>query len=92
MNKEGFENPISVSDYILFLNEILKKVKVKVVGEVSQLKIHGPSGHVYFTLKDKNGSGVINCVVWKSIYKMFGESLKEGMEIIVSGKSDIYAP
>lgn len=92
MNKEGFENPISVSDYILFLNEILKKVKVKVVGEVSQLKIHGPSGHVYFTLKDKNGGGVINCVVWKSIYRMFGESLKEGMEIILSGKSDIYAP
>jgi len=87
-----FENPISISDYILFLNEILKKVRVKLIGEVTQFKIHYPSGHVYFTLKDKDGQGIINCVLWKSVYKMYGVSLKEGMEVIVSGSADIYSP
>lgn len=87
-----FENPISISDYILFLNEILKKVRVKLIGEVTQFKIHYPSGHVYFTLKDKDGQGIINCVLWKSVYKMCGVSLKEGMEVIVSGSADIYSP
>ncbi len=88
--KERFENPISVSEYISFINELLKKVRVKIIGEVSQLKIHASSGHVYFNLKDKDGGSVVNCVIWKSVYSMFGLSLKEGMEVILSGYSDIY--
>lgn len=88
MNKR-FEEPISVSEYIQFLNEILKRVEVKLIGEVVQLKIHRPSGHVYFTLKDKDGA-VMNCVIWKYNYRMCGISLTEGMTVILSGNADIY--
>ncbi len=84
-----FEEPISVSGYIQFLNELLKKVEVKLIGEVVQLKIHQPSGHVYFTLKDKDGA-IMNCVIWKYNYRMCGVSLTEGMTVILSGNADIY--
>ncbi|MDD4062468.1 MAG: exodeoxyribonuclease VII large subunit [Candidatus Pacebacteria bacterium] len=84
-----FEEPISVSEYIQFLNELLKKVEVKLIGEVVQLKIHQPSGHVYFTLKDKDGA-IMNCVIWKYNYRMCGVSLTEGMTVILSGNADIY--
>ncbi|HQB18662.1 MAG: Exodeoxyribonuclease 7 large subunit [Parcubacteria group bacterium ADurb.Bin247] len=84
-----FEEPISVSEYIQFLNELLGRIQVKLIGEVVQLKIHQPSGHVYFTLKDKEGA-VINCVIWKYNYRMCGVSLTEGMTVIISGGADIY--
>ncbi len=87
--KLGSDKPLEVSEYILFLNEVLKRIKARVLGEVSELKIDG-SGHVWFSLRDKKEQNVLRCVVWKSIYKMCGVELKEGMEIIVSGISDIY--
>jgi exodeoxyribonuclease VII large subunit len=90
--KYSIKEPISVSDYISLVNEVLKKIKIRVSGEVSQFKIHAASGHVYFTLKDKSGEGIINCVIWKYIYRMCGVKIEEGMEVVVSGNSDIYAP
>ncbi len=89
-DEELFEDPITVSNYINLLNQVLKKMRVKLIGEVTQLKFHIPSGHVYFTLKDKEKGSIISCVIWKSIYQMCGVKLREGMEIIVSGSADIY--
>ncbi len=89
--KLGTEKPLSVSQYTEFVNEILKRVKARVIGEVSSLQI-AASGHVYFSLRDKQNNSVLNCVVWSSIYKMCGVVLKEGMEIIITGYSDIYGP
>jgi len=89
--KLGSERPISVSEYIVFLNEVLKKIRARVVGEVSELQF-AASGHVYFSLRDKDDGSVLRCVIWKSIYGMCGVRLKEGMEIIISGYADIYSP
>ncbi len=85
----GSENPISVSQYIVFLNEIFKRIKARIVGEVSDLKM-ATSGHVYFSLRDKSDGSVLRCVIWKSNYRICGVNLKEGMEIVVSGYADIY--
>ena len=79
---------ISVSEYISVINEILSGVEARIEGEVAGLK-KASSGHVYFMLKD--GRGVLNCAIWKSIYMMCGVSLEEGMKVIVSGSAGVYA-
>ncbi len=78
---------ISVSEYISVINEMISGVEARVEGEISGLKF-AASGHVYFNLKDENG--VINCAIWRSIYKMCGANLEEGAKVIVSGNADIY--
>ncbi len=89
MKQISFENPISVSDYISVLNQLLSNVNVKIIGEVSEMK-KAASGHVYFSLKDSKTNEIINCAIWKNIYNMYGVALEDGMEVVVSGSADIY--
>ncbi|MDO8503767.1 MAG: exodeoxyribonuclease VII large subunit, partial [bacterium] len=79
----------SVSELIELLNIGLNKSQVKMVGEVSEVKIN-PSGHVYFVLKDKKDGSVMNCAIWKQRYAIYGIELREGMEIIVFGHPNIH--
>ena len=81
----------SVSELISFLNVGLKKFRVKVVGEVSHVKVVD-SGHVYFSLKDEKDSSLLNCIIWRSNYGLFNIILEEGMKVIIVGNSEIYAP
>lgn len=90
-NDQKVNSIFSVSDYISVLNENLKSFQAKIVGEVSSLKIW-PSGHVYFDLKDPNDNSCLNCIIWKFNYKLFGVELEDGMEIIISGCPNVYAP
>ncbi|MFH1575507.1 MAG: exodeoxyribonuclease VII large subunit, partial [Candidatus Nealsonbacteria bacterium] len=86
------ENKIfSVSEFIALLNIGLKKSVVKIVGEVGQVQA-GPTGHVYFTLKDEKKQGIINCIIWKSKYMLYGIKLEEGMKIMALGHPEVYAP
>ncbi len=85
----GFDKPLEVSQYINFLNEVLKRIRVRVVGEVSGLQV-AASGHLYFSLRDKNDGSVLRSVIWKSTYQMCGVKLKDGLEVILSGYADIY--
>ena len=90
--KELLENNVfSVSAYLKLLNGILNSFQGKIKGEVSELKI-ASSGHVYFSLKDKKDSSVINCVIWNYDYRLCGIQLRDGLEIIASGAPDIYPP
>ncbi len=82
-------DPISVSDYIGLLNEFLRRMQAKLVGEASEVK-KAASGHVYFSLKDEKTGDIINCAIWSSIYRMCGIELEDGMQVIVSGTPDIY--
>ena len=81
---------LAVSDYIGMLNEHLRAVPAMIIGEISQTTISS-KGHVYFSLKDKHNTGVLNCVAWRSTYDMYGIDVKEGMEIIVAGYPNVYA-
>jgi len=83
---------ISVSE----LNNQIKSVVdshfeiVYVIGEVSKVTYYEKSGHLYFTLKDKNSS--INCAMWKNRVKNMKFTLKEGDEVLVFGAINIYVP
>ncbi len=89
MTKISFENPISVSDYISILNQLLTNVDVKIIGEIADIK-RAASGHIYFSLKDSKTNEIVNCAIWKNVYKMYGIAMEDGMEVVVSGSADIY--
>ncbi len=83
--------PLSVAQFIGQINAKIKPINAKIIGEVSEAK-PGPTGHVYFSLKDENGGAVIPCAIWKSRYNLFGIELKVGMKIIATGHCEIYPP
>ncbi len=83
------ENIISVSKYLDKLNSTLKTESAKIIGEVSGLKLH-QNGHYYFSLLDKTDQSKIDCVIWRSNYKIFGVELADGLEVIVSALPNVY--
>lgn len=70
---------------ILTSDPILGHIHVK--GEISNYKFHS-SGHMYFTLKDKNSK--INCVMFKSNCEKLKFLPEEGMNLICKGHISIY--
>jgi exodeoxyribonuclease VII large subunit len=80
----------SISEFVQFLNEDLKWMKAKIVGEVGEAKA-GPTGHMYFTLKDEKDGAMLNCIMWSSKYRLFGITLEPGKKIIAYGSPNIYA-
>src|SRR3989344_6356905 len=79
----------SVSEFIYLLNIGLKSSRAKIVGEVGESKVY-PSGHCYFTLKDEKDGAMMNCIIWKSRYQLYGIKMAEGMKILASGYPEIY--
>lgn len=60
---------------------------VNVSGEVSNCKYHG-SGHIYFTLKDREQS--LKAVMFKGYRNGLKFRLSDGQRVIVSGNIDVY--
>src|SRR5580658_3896600 len=58
-----------------------------VSGEISGTKLV-PSGHCYFTLKDSDAQ--IKCVCWKLSYWRLKFKPKDGIQVLVRGRVDIY--
>lgn len=64
---------------------LLQGLSVK--GEVSNCKYHS-SGHIYFTLKDRQGT--ISCVMFAGNRSGLAFRMSEGMQVIVQGTVDVY--
>jgi len=62
---------------------------VWVEGEISNLS-RPASGHIYFTLKDKNAS--LRCVMWKADAARLRLAVQEGAAIEAHGKIAVYEP
>ncbi len=62
---------------------------VFVKGEVSQLKKH-TSGHIYFTLKDKQES--ISAICWRFKASKLKYNLNDGDVVIIEGRITTYSP
>ena len=84
------EKIFTVAEYIEYLNIFFKEREERILGEISEFKVYEPSGHVYFTVKDKSGKGILACIMWKPVYGLCGVKLEVGMEVIVSGHPKIY--
>ncbi len=84
-------NPVySVSEF----SHVIKKLVetnfsyVRIRGEISRPSFPG-SGHVYFTLKD--GEGTIAAIIWKYTLPRLSIKPEEGMEVICTGKITTFA-
>ncbi|EDS77912.1 exodeoxyribonuclease VII, large subunit [Clostridium botulinum C str. Eklund] len=64
---------------------ILKNSKIK--GEISNFKIH-VSGHIYFSLKDKNSK--INCIMFRSYARNLKFIPEDGDNVILKGRVSVY--
>jgi len=62
---------------------------ILVEGEVSSITYHN-SGHVYFSLKDKNST--IKCVMFRSNASRMKFQLERGQHVVVNGSISVYTP
>lgn len=60
---------------------------ISVRGEVSNCKYHS-SGHIYFSIKDKNG--LLSCVMFAGKKRGLDFKMEEGNKVIVSGNINVY--
>ena len=85
------DKTFTVSQINAYINKKLKQdVNLKniyVRGEISNYKTY-PSGHSYFTLKDKKSQ--ISAVMFKGSKRFLKFEPKNGMKVIVKGKVEVY--
>jgi len=77
------------------LNEQIKHLleesfsRVVVEGELSRITFHN-SGHIYFTLKDKDSA--ISCVMFRGNASRLKFRLEEGLKVVIDGAVTLYKP
>ena len=85
-------NALSVKQLNFYVRSLIdgdvKLNNLTVKGELSNLKNHYQSGHLYFTLKDNDAS--IRCVMFKSFAGKINFDLSDGMEVIIRGRVSLY--
>lgn len=81
----------TVTEVNLYIRHLIEKdlllSYIYVKGEISNLKIH-TSGHMYFTLKDRDSR--IKCVMFKSNLSKVKFRPEEGIKVVVRGYFSIY--
>lgn len=87
----GTEQLFTVAEYIELLNTFLKREVIRLSGEVTQVQ-KAASGHAYFTVKDEKENATLSAVIWKFNYARCGVTLEPGMQVILSGTPNVYAP
>lgn len=63
---------------------------VWVAGEISNYKGPGPSGHLYFTLKDPESA--VPCAMWRGFAAKLKFEPENGMEVVAGGRVEVYVP
>ncbi len=82
--------PYSVSDYLDVVNRTLWRLSARVQGEVTSLKFQGSA--LYLAIKDAEDESTLQIFMWLSDYTLCGVEIREGMEVVVEGKSEVYKP
>src|ERR1035437_3771507 len=81
----------TVTDLNRYIGEVLAAdpilSAVRVHGEISGFKKY-PSGHLYFSLKDKDSS--VNCVAFRGNAAQFSFVPDNGMSVVITARASIY--
>lgn len=64
-------------------------IDIRVVGEISNAKVY-PSGHWYFSLKDKEAT--LPCVAFRNTNQFIKFRLEDGLRVVAQGRLSVYAP
>ena len=77
-----------VNQYVknMFQSDFLLN-KIRIQGEISNCKYH-PSGHIYFTLKDKDGA--LSAVMFAGNRRNLNFTLKDGLLVVAGGRVSVY--
>lgn len=78
------------------INELLRMTidsnrmfaSVSIIGEISNLKVHFASGHIYFSLKDDDS--VLKCVMFRPSVAKLAFVPEGGMKVIVKGRISVF--
>jgi exodeoxyribonuclease VII large subunit len=83
--------PLTVTALTMALKGLLEDAfpGVLVKGEITNWR-PAASGHVYFSLKD--AGAVLPAVLWRSYAQRVKFPVQDGMEVVASGRIDLYAP
>ncbi|MBR3281431.1 MAG: exodeoxyribonuclease VII large subunit [Clostridia bacterium] len=83
--------PLSVRELNLYVKDLVDRDdflnNVYVKGEISNFKRHY-TGHLYFTLKDKDS--LIKCVMFKSYTSNIKFEPQDGMQVVILGQVAVY--
>lgn len=88
--EQGIYTVSQVNTYLknLLLQDRLLQ-SISILGEISNYKLHKPSGHIYFTLKDRDSS-ILRCVFFLSKNRHLQFEPAEGMNVVASGNISLY--
>ena len=85
-------NTLTVRGLNLFVKSLIegdvRLNDITVLGEISNFKNHYASGHLYFTLKDKDAS--IRCVMFKGFAQYVKFAVRDGLQVVLRGKVSLY--
>ncbi|MBR0472493.1 MAG: exodeoxyribonuclease VII large subunit [Methanosphaera sp.] len=85
------EKPVTVTQINRYINNKMKLDEqlsdINIRGEISNYKTY-PSGHSYFTLKDKNSQ--ISAVMFYGFRQYLKFEPKDGMKVIIRGNIEVY--
>lgn len=89
---------VSMSNTMMSVSSLNTKIKslleatfmhILVEGEVASVTYH-TSGHIYFSIKDKESS--VKCVMWRSAVSKLKFRIEKGMHIVIEGSVGVYTP
>jgi len=85
------QSMMSVSSLNTKIKSLLEAtfMHILVQGEVASVTYH-TSGHIYFSVKDKESS--IKCVMWRSTVSKLKFRIEKGMHIVIEGSVGVYTP
>ncbi len=81
------ERVFSVSEFLDFLNNILKPCRAVIQGEIGE-KVYNYPNYTFFNLLDKDNS-ILKCFTWREVIESLGIELEPGMEIKVIGYPEV---
>lgn len=82
------ESAMSVSEALRQAKSALESIRVRIVGEVSEVSDRAGYKAAYFTLSD--GTSALPCLMWRDAYAASGVTLQQGSLVEVEGCFSVY--
>ncbi len=91
IQSQGINQVLTVTQITAQLKDLIEEVfaDLYIVGEISNAKVY-PSGHWYFSLKDKDAT--LSCVCFRNANQSIKFALEDGLLMVAHGRLSVYPP